>query len=134
MTSRRAPGAWRVSRYGAAFLAAGVAVAMAVPASGSARASGGADWPQFHFNAARSGVTSETTIGTGNVSMLTTSWTAALSAASYTSPAVVQDSAGTDLVYVGDKSGEFFAYNAATGAPLWAANLGTKPIQGSAAV
>ena len=54
MTSRRASRAGRVSRYGAAFLAAGVAVAMAVPASGSARASGGAYWPQFHFNAARS--------------------------------------------------------------------------------
>lgn len=134
MTSRRASRAGRVSRYVAAFLAAGVAVAMAVPASGSARASGGADWPQFHFNAARSGVTPETTIGTGNVSTLTTSWTAALGAASYTSPAVVQDSAGTDLVYAGDASGELFAHNAATGAPVWSASLGTKPIQGSAAV
>jgi outer membrane protein assembly factor BamB len=47
---------------------------------------------------------------------------------------VVQDSAGTDLVYVGDKSGTFFAYNAVTGAQVWMANLGTKPIQAAAAV
>jgi hypothetical protein len=33
MTSRRASGAWRVSRHGAAFLAAGVALALAVPAA-----------------------------------------------------------------------------------------------------
>jgi outer membrane protein assembly factor BamB len=134
MTSRRASGAWRVSRYGAAFLAAGVALALAVPASGSARASGGADWPQFHFNAARSGVTTETTIGTANVSTLTTLWSKSLPAISYTSPMVVQDSAGTDLVYAGDKSGTLFAYNAVTGAQVWMANLGTKPIQAAAAV
>jgi outer membrane protein assembly factor BamB len=134
MTSRRTSGAWRISRYGAAFLAAGVALALAVPASGAARAGSGVNWPMFRFNAARSGTTTETTIGSGNVSTLTVSWTAALGAASYTSPAVVQDSAGTDLLYVGDKNGEFFAYNAATGAPVWSTSLGTKPIQGSPAV
>ena len=134
MTSPRASGAWRASRYGAAFLAAGLALALAVPASGSARASGGADWPQFHFNAARSGVTPETTIGTANVSTLTTLWSKSLPAASVTSPMVVQDSAGTDLVYAGDASGTFFAYNAVTGAQVWMANLGTKPIQAAAAV
>jgi outer membrane protein assembly factor BamB len=134
MASRRASGAWRVSRYGAAFLAAGVALALAVPASGSARATGGADWPQFHFNAARSGVTTETTVGTANVSTLTTLWSKALPAASYTSPMVVQDSAGTDLVYVGDASGTFFAYNAATGAQVWMNKISSKPIQAAAAV
>src|SRR5215472_11169583 len=134
MTSRRASGAWRVFRYGAVFLAAGVALALAVPASGSARATGGADWPQFHFNAARSGVTTETTIGAANVSTLTTLWSKSLPAASYTSPMVVQNSGGTDLVYVGDSAGTFFAYNAATGAQVWMNNLGTKPIQAAAAV
>jgi outer membrane protein assembly factor BamB len=134
MTSRRASGAWRISRYGAAFLAAGVALALAVPASGSARASGAADWPQFHFNASRSGVTTETTIGTANVSTLTTLWSKPLPAASFTSPMVVQNSGGTDLVYVGDAAGTFFAYNAATGAQAWMNNLGTKPIQAAAAV
>ena len=34
MTSRQASGAWRASRYGAASLAAGVALALAVSASG----------------------------------------------------------------------------------------------------
>jgi outer membrane protein assembly factor BamB len=134
MTSRRTSGAWRISRYGAALLAAGVAMALAVPASGSARASAGADWPQFHFNAARSGVTPETTIGTANVSTLTTLWSKSLPAASYTSPMVVQNSAGTDLVYVGDAAGTFFAYNAATGAQVWMNKISSKPIQASAAV
>jgi outer membrane protein assembly factor BamB len=134
MTSRRASGAWRLSRYGSAFLAAGVALALAVPASGSARASTGADWPQYHFNAARIGVTTETTIGTANVSTLTTLWSKPLPSASFTSPMVVQDSAGTGLVYVGDQAGTFFAYNAATGAQVWMNNLGTKPIQAAAAV
>jgi hypothetical protein len=61
----------------AAFLAAGVALALAVPASGAARAGGGVNWPMFHFNAARPGVTTETTIGSGNVSTLTVTWTSA---------------------------------------------------------
>ncbi len=48
---------------------------------------------------------------------------------------VVQDSAGTDLVYVGDASGTFFAYNAVTGAPMpgWPVEAGG-PTFGSPAV
>ena len=64
-------------------------------------------------------MTTETTIGTANVSTLTTLWSESLPAASVTSPMVVQDSAGTDLVYAGDASGTFFAYNAVTGAQVW---------------
>ncbi len=133
MTGRRAARAWRIAR-GAAIPAAALAVALAVPGSGLALATGGADWPQYHFNAARSGMTTETTIGTSNVSTLTTLWSKPLPASSVTSPAVVQDKAGTDLLYVGDAAGTFFAYNAVTGAPAWSDNLGTKPIQAPAAV
>jgi outer membrane protein assembly factor BamB len=50
-------------------------------------------------------------------------WSKSLPAASVTSPMVVQDSAGTDLVYVGDASGTFFAYNAVTGAKRCSVNL-----------
>jgi outer membrane protein assembly factor BamB len=128
MTGRRAARAWRIAR-GAAIPAAALAVALAVPGSGLALATGGADWPQYHFNVARSGMTTETTIGTSNVSTLTTLWSKPLPASSVTSPVVMQDKAGTDLLYAGDAAGTFFAYNAVTGAPVWSNNLGTKPIQ-----
>jgi outer membrane protein assembly factor BamB len=109
-------------------------VALAVPGHGLALTQSGSDWAQFHFNSVLGGVTPETTIGSGNAKTLTTLWTTALPAGSFNSPAVVQDSAGTDLVYVGDSAGTFFAYNAATGAQVWSANLGTKAIDSSPAV
>ncbi|HEV2374654.1 MAG TPA: PQQ-binding-like beta-propeller repeat protein [Streptosporangiaceae bacterium] len=117
---------------GAVALAALAAVGPGLP--GTATAQSGMDWPQFRFNAARTGVTPESLLGTTNVSQLTTRWTAAFGAVSETSPAVATDSSGTGLVYAGTLAGSFSAFNAGTGAPVWTDSLGTRGPAGSPAV
>jgi eukaryotic-like serine/threonine-protein kinase len=124
----------RLWRVGAVVPGLAAAVALGTSGTGLASATSGADWSQFRFNSAHTGVTSETAINSGNAGKLTTLWTVALPGRDFASPAVVADSAGMDLVYVGDLSGTFFAYNAFTGKQVWSANLRTEGIYGSPAV
>lgn len=112
-------------------MAAGVlASSLAVPLLGAqpgSAATSGADWPAFRFGAAHLGVTPETTLNSGTVAALSAGPSAAVGAASDSSPAVVTK-AGTTRVYVGDLAGVLHADNGATGAQLWSFKVGgTKP-------
>jgi eukaryotic-like serine/threonine-protein kinase len=104
---------------------------IALPAAGRAggpqKKAAEHDWPGFRFNAAHSGVNSETIINSANAAQLTAGWTAALGADADSSPAVVLDKTNDiDTVYVGDFAGVMHAYNAATGAQLWTYQAGGK--------
>lgn len=134
MAGRWAAWARRVSLPATVIVAVAAAVGLGTPGTGLALANSAADWAQFRFNSAHTGVTSETTINSGDAARLTTLWTVALPARTFASPVVAADSAGTDLVYAGDLSGTLSAYKAVTGTRVWSDNLAAKPIYGSPAV
>jgi len=94
----------------------GVIVAMgAVPAYAAA-----ADWPQFHFDVAHTGVSpDEASLSPANVSGLTESWSASLGPGGESSPAVIGG-----VVYVGSDDGGLYAIDAVTGTQVWRAATG----------
>lgn len=84
--------------------------------SGNGISTSGTNSPQFHFNAAHSGVNPyENVISPSNVSRLVTAWTDTVTNAVNSSPAVVDG-----VAYVSASNG-FYAFNATTGTLLWAA-------------
>jgi outer membrane protein assembly factor BamB len=86
------------------------ALALLVPSIAS-----GSDWPQFHFDAGRSGFNaSEATLSASNLSQLHLGWQTTISNAPLSPPVV---SGGT--VYVGSNDSNLYALNASTGAIRW---------------
>jgi outer membrane protein assembly factor BamB len=74
----------------------------------------------FHHDPARTGVSTETTLGAANAPSLKVHWKVALGGKSFSSPAVVFNAAlGKSVVYVGNQTGMLSAWDAATGAPVW---------------
>lgn len=122
-------------------MVAALAIVALVPsvAGGSGAASavapaGQADWPMFHHDEARAGVSSETILTATNAAGLGVDWQANLGAASYVSPAVVWNATlGKTLVFAANQSGTVSAFAAATGDRLWVFKL-TVHIQSSPAV
>lgn len=104
--------------------ASGAAVATIIlagfpPAAASAQTTG--DWPTYLSSSTRSGYNSaETTITTSTAPNLTTLWTGT-NAGSVSSEPVVSGG----VVFYGSWDGLEHAVNAATGTPIWSANLGT---------
>ncbi len=79
------------------------------------------DWPMFHHDLAHTGVSSEVTLGASNAPGLKVHWKAALGTKSYSSPAVVfNQTLGKTVVYVGNQAGSLSAWDATSGAPVWA--------------
>ncbi len=90
-------------------------VALALPSRAVA-----ADWPQFHFDVAHTGVNpSESILNSANVSGLTEGWAASLGPGSESSPAVVNG-----VVFVGSDDGGVYVIDAVSGALRWRATTG----------
>ena len=89
---------------------------MAVPAARAADDSVNCDWPMFGHDAGRSFAAPAdcTTITNTNAPTLAPAWYFHASDAVSASPAIVDGH-----VYVGDWSGNFYSFDAATGAPDW---------------
>src|SRR5207248_602056 len=99
-------------------------------------------WPQFRFDNAHSGTTSDNAITTANVANLTQAWTGATGGFVFSSPAVAGG-----VVYVGSFDHKLYAFDAAGGnatctgvaqartcSPLWTADAGGFVISSSPAV
>jgi outer membrane protein assembly factor BamB len=95
-------------------------VASGAPRSQPARAASAApaNWTQFHFDAAHTGVNPfETLVDKDNVGDLVPFWTAPLGSSIFGSPAVVNG-----VLYNGTLAGKLYALDADNGATLWTAN------------
>jgi outer membrane protein assembly factor BamB len=111
-----------------------------LPASGAAglgagrpaapRADGLHDWPMWGYDTARTGFNpTETILTPSTVPNLHLLWTFPFALQSDNAPVFASgvdvDGTPTDLVYAGDRSGTFYAIDAATGTEVWSRNLGT---------
>jgi hypothetical protein len=77
-------------------------------------------WSQFRGEPTHSGTNPhETLIGVGNVSTLVQAWTGTTVGSVESSPAVANG-----VTYVGSDDHRLYAFDAATGAPLWIADTG----------
>jgi outer membrane protein assembly factor BamB len=109
----------------------GVAAAIVLLTTTAATAE---DWPMFHHDATHTGVSAEVAIDSTNAATLGPNWEANLGSASYVSPAVAfNQQLQRTLVYVGTQGGQFRAYDAANGQPVWSFKAGSH-IQSSPAV
>jgi eukaryotic-like serine/threonine-protein kinase len=91
----------------------------------SAPAQSFSDWPMFHDNAQRTGVSPETAISTTTAPSLTKSWSAKLGTKTSSSPVVATSATlGKALVYATDNN-KLYAYPAAGGSPAWIYDLPT---------
>lgn len=79
-----------------------------------------ADWPQFHFGAARDGFSAgESTISTSNASQLAVAWRTTISAAPVSPPVVAGG-----VVYVGSNDANLYALDSSNGNILWSGPTG----------
>jgi outer membrane protein assembly factor BamB len=108
---------------------ASLAAQATVPTRHSTRTST-VDWSMWGYDIARTGHNpDETILGPSTVPGLHLLWTFPLGAKSDNAPVLASgvDVGGTstDIVYAGDRTGAFYAVNAATGQQVWSRNLGT---------
>ncbi|HZO93943.1 MAG TPA: PQQ-binding-like beta-propeller repeat protein [Candidatus Baltobacteraceae bacterium] len=87
------------------------------------------DWPTFGYDAQRTGHNpNEIVLSAKNVGGLRLRWSFASGGAIVAQPVVAANVAAggttTDLLYVGNEAGTFFALDAASGAPVWREQLG----------
>jgi outer membrane protein assembly factor BamB len=122
-------------------VALAVALAPTLPAAGvSAQGSAGhrashlvinpGDWDMWGYNQQRTGFNpNETTLSPATVPGLHLQWQFPYAATSDNAPVFASDvevgQTPTDIVYAGDRTGEFYAIDAATGSVLWSHDLGT---------
>ncbi len=98
--------------------------ASARPASAGTPA-GVDDWPTFHHDPGRGGVSLETSVNASTAASLALAWKGAIGAScasciSYSSPTVAYiPTLGQSIVYVGDQEGDLSAFSAATGVLDW---------------
>lgn len=83
------------------------------------------DWPMFGRNNQHHGRSLETAIGASNAANLKLAWRSNTGALVQSSPVVAFNTArGVSLVYIGNSAGQVLAFNATTGARVWAYNSG----------
>jgi outer membrane protein assembly factor BamB len=123
----------RLERLGIAVgLVTGVMAAGTVPATAASvtpartgQASSVYDWAQLHRDASLSGYAANGGIDTTNASSLGVRWGTDLYSAVLSSPVVAWNATlGKTLVYVATMNGTFYALDKATGAIVWADQLG----------
>jgi outer membrane protein assembly factor BamB len=90
------------------------------------------DWPTFHHDSSRVGVSAESALGASNASSLQQAWSEATGAAcpctSFSSPTVAYNpTLGKSLVYVGNQQGDLSAFDADTGSLVWRYSVPTPP-------
>src|ERR1700722_19535516 len=95
--------------------------ATASSATTVSKTSGGASWPTYHGNVARTGYTNDTSISAQNVSQLQEGWNV-----SVTAPISAQPIVDDGIVYWGDWNGVMHA-TTTSGKALWSISLGTTP-------
>jgi outer membrane protein assembly factor BamB len=79
----------------------------------------------FQFNATHTGVSPETAISTATAPSLTPGWTATLGTSSYSSPAVVTNTALGEAVVYAAANSHMYAYPASgSSTPIWTFKLG----------
>ena len=97
----------------------------AAAAAGPNAAGPNLDWPQYLHGAQHSSVSADTAFTTSNAGSATQVWhwpAAGQSVVLDASPTVV-----ASKVYIGAQSGEFYALDESTGAPVWQRSLGVEP-------
>ena len=83
------------------------------------------DWPELHRDPMLGGYAANGTVTTANAGTLGVHWATDLYGAVLDSPVIAYDSSLDEtLGYVGTDQGNFYAVNMATGAIVWAANVG----------
>src|SRR3954465_11572671 len=81
------------------------------------------DWPMFGRNNQHHGRSLETTIGASNAGSLKLGWRSNTGAEVQSSPVVAYNAArALRLVYIGNSAGQILAFDAVTGARVWAYN------------
>jgi outer membrane protein assembly factor BamB len=111
------------------FVSAGVAGLLAVGllGAGGAGTAGGAtfvNWPQYLYSAGHSSANmAATTITSANAASLTRAWQFSPAQSGFLSSPVVYNG----VIYIGSKSGYFYALNEANGAVIWKRFIGFVP-------
>ncbi len=100
------------------------AVVLVAVVSGSAAVAAD-DWPMFGRNDQHHGRTVETAIGAANANSLKLAWRTNTGAAVQSSPVIVFNAAlGRRLAFIGNSAGQVQAFDAMSGARVWAYNAG----------
>jgi outer membrane protein assembly factor BamB len=96
------------------------------PSAGATPPNPAYTWPKYGYSAGDTGVSPDPTVSSANASQLGLRWMAPDQTGDESSPIVAHvGSLGATLVYQGNESGSFTAFNATTGATVWSDNLGT---------
>jgi outer membrane protein assembly factor BamB len=112
----------------------GVAALIALASSVTASGALADDWTMFHHDPTHTGVSTDGTISTNNISTVGLDWAANTGSASYTSPVVAHStSLNKDLVYAANQVGAINAYDVSSGDRQWVLQLSAS-IQSSPAI
>lgn len=112
----------------------GVVALIALVSSVNASGALADDWTMFHHDPTHTGVSTDGTISTNNISTVGLDWAANTGSSSYTSPVVAHStSLNKDLVYAANQMGAISAYNVANGDRQWVLQLAAS-IQSSPAI
>ena len=85
------------------------------------------DWPSFGHDPGHSGLTAETMVGADQAASLGVKWQANTGQAVYASPVVAFNiPLNKQLVHVGNDGGVMSAFDAVTGARVWARQVGAR--------